>query len=103
MEKGFYYNFKHDPSKDAYNYAYLILPYPAGHSENPDIDQFCYFRLYNTPHVWMRPLSMFLDDVSQREDNPTKQQYRFVKITDNAILAQLKEKAREMYPDIAVD
>jgi hypothetical protein len=35
LEKGFYYNFKHDPGKGVTNFAYFILPYPAGSSEDP--------------------------------------------------------------------
>lgn len=100
MKKGFYYNFKHDPSIDVTNYAYLILSYPAGYSEDADIPMVSYLRLYKTPHIWQRPLEMVTDDVSARPDNPTGQKVRFEEITDPEILKVLIPKFKEMYPDI---
>ena len=100
LEKGFYYNFKHDPLIGIYHFAYFILPYPAGDSESPEIKRGGYLRLYGTPYLWTRPIGMFPEDVSGRADNPMKQKKRFMKIEDKETIQILTEELKEMYPEI---
>ena len=100
LEKGFYWNFKHDPISGVYHYAYFILPYPAGDSESPDVGRAAYLRLYGTPYLWTRPIAMFAENVSGRKDNPMKQRTRFAKIEDKETVRILAEKLKEMYPEI---
>lgn len=105
-ETGFYYHYKHKPTDDPFEYAYLIMG--AGlHSESeidPD-DQFMqvYLPLYESLVYRMgklfdlRPNAMAMEDV---EVDGVKVP-RFSRITDAALIAQLKVRAREMYPAIA--
>ena len=101
LEKGFYYNFKHDPGKGVTNFAYFILPYPAGDAENIQIPQGAYLRLYSSPHLWIRPIGMFFEDVSKRPDNPTGQKERFKKIVNEETIRILSGELKRMYPEIS--
>lgn len=103
-EPGFYYHYKHDPQGTVNNYAYLILG--AGHHTEDDArpeDTFMqvYWPLYES-YVYthgnmfdLRPLDMALDTV----ENESYTGPRFIKITDEAVLAELKQIGRKMYGD----
>lgn len=96
LEKGFYYNFKHDAIIGPEHYAYFILPYPSADSESPEIRRGAYLALYGKPRLWTRPISMFSEDVSKRPDNPMKQRNRFKKIEDKETIKILTEKLRDV-------
>lgn len=98
--KGFYYNFKHDPQKGAYDYAYFIMEVPSNDVDNIDVPKVSYLRLYSSPNIYSRSLSEFGEDVNDRKENVTKQPIRFMKIEDTELCAKLKERFYEMYPDL---
>ncbi|MGI9117941.1 MAG: hypothetical protein ACR2IQ_00125 [Minisyncoccia bacterium] len=100
LEKGFYSNFKYNPSVDQYKYLYYVAPYEGGYSEDADTLMMVYIRLYGTPKIWFRRESMVFDDVSARPENVTGQPTRFIKITDPELCTKLKERFYEMYPDL---
>ena len=100
IPKGFYYNFKHDPTKGEDNYIYYIAPYEGGYTEDAEVPMVPYFRMYKGPRIWVRPATMMFDDVSNKTANVTKQPTRFFKIEDADKIQKLKEKFNEMYPDL---
>ena len=100
IPKGFYYNFKHNPEQDIYNFAYYITGYEGGYTEDAEVPMVVYFRLYKTPKIWVRPAAMVFDDVSERVENIKKQPTRFFKVKDIETIQKLKEKFDEMYPDL---
>ena len=100
-ERGFYYHYKHDPTKDDFNYAYEVLGYGM-HTEmhdDPNGELVIYRPLYEAfvykKGKWfdVRPLGMFMEEVTK--DGKTYQ--RFQKITDEEIIKKLEERVREMY------
>ncbi len=100
LPKGFYYNFKHDPEKGIYDYAYFITEVPSSDVDNVNVPKVSYFRLYSGPNNFSRSLSEFGEDVTARIENVTKQPLRFMKIEDTELCAKLKERFYEMYPDL---
>lgn len=103
IEAGFYYHYKHDPLGAINNYAYEI--FGVGHHTEDDcrpIDQhmMVYRPLYKEAFVYkngkmfdLRPISMFTEPVTK--DGKTFE--RFQKITDPAVIAELKKIRGEMY------
>lgn len=101
-EKGFYYHYKHDPSKDMYNYAYEVLNI-AHHTEMHDTGDdglLVIYRpiyeafVYKEGKQWYaRPLPMFLEKVVK----DGKEIERFSKVTDIETVTKLEAKAKEMY------
>jgi len=103
-EPRYYYHYKHDPTGAIDNYAYYI--YGVGlHTEDdcrPE-DQFMqvYQPLYESAYVYragkmfdLRPLQMFYQPAQwQGQMVP-----RFTKITDPAIIEQLRATKKRMYP-----
>ncbi len=100
IPKGFYYNFKHNPEKGIYDYAYFIMEVPSNDVDNIDVPKVTYFRLYSGPNNFSRSHSEFGEDVTDRKENVTKQPLRFMKIEDTETIQKLKEKFDEMYPDL---
>lgn len=104
IEKGFYYHYKHDPSKEWNNYAYEVLNI-AHHTEMEDFDEAAmvvYRPLYESAKVYqagkhwdIRPLAMFVEEVTK--DGKTFP--RFQRITDPEIIAKLEAKRTELYGD----
>lgn len=103
-EPGFYYHYKHDPAGPINNYAYYI--YGVGHHTEDDcrdVDRYMqvYRPLYeafvfkNGRMFDLRPLQMFYEPAEWKGQKVT----RFTKITDAAVIAQLREIKRAMYPD----
>ena len=101
-ENGFYYHYKHDPKGPVNNYAYEIVG--VGHHTEDDCrpidnNMVVYRPLYESSVYKagklfdLRPLSMFLEDVTK--DGKTFP--RFQKITDKKILAKLEEIKKKMY------
>lgn len=99
-EKGFYYHYKHDPAGEVNNYAYEVMG--VGHHTEDDcreIDKYMvvYRPMYeafvykNGKMFDVRPLSMFMEDVTK--DGKTFP--RFQKITDPEVISKL-EKIRDM-------
>ena len=100
-EKGFYYHYKHDPSKNVSNYAYEVLNI-GYHTEmeDPNDRMMVVYRplyksfVYEAGNRWdVRPLSMFMEDVTK--DGKTIK--RFTKITDPKIISELDKMKVEMY------
>ena len=106
-EKGFYYHYKHDPTKDINNYAYEIIGI-GFHSEEDHKEGEAHFVIYlplyeaypykaskelSIPCFDARPLEMFLGNVDK--DGETVP--RFKKITDQEIITKLKEIKSKMY------
>lgn len=103
-EPGYYYHYKHDPAGPVENYAYYI--YGVGHHTEEDCrpeDAFMqvYRPLYesfvykNGKLFDLRPLAMFYDPaIVDGVSVP-----RFRKIEDPAILAILRERKAQMYPE----
>ncbi len=99
---GFYYHYKHDPSKDIYNYAYEIINI-GHHTEIEGLDEsqmVIYAPLYPEAGVYkagkhfdLRPLTMFLEPVTKEG----KTFSRFQEITDPELIEKLKLKKQEMY------
>lgn len=101
-EPGYYYHYKHDPDGAVNNYAYRI--HGVGHHTEDDcrpMDQhmLVYRPLYNA-FVYqngkmfdLRPLHMFYEKAEWKG----KLVERFTKITDPAVIAELKEIESEMY------
>lgn len=104
-EIGFYYHYKHDPAGEFNNYAYEVVGV-AHHTEDDasERDQFLviYRPLYEAFVYKLgrlfdaRPLSMFMETVEK--DGVTRP--RFARITDEALIARLNQKRREMYPEL---
>ncbi len=103
-EPGFYYHYKHDRAGTVNNYAYYI--YGVGHHTEDDCrpeDAFMqvYRPLYEA-HVYklgkmfdLRPLHMFYEPAEWQG----KTVERFTKVTDPAVLAELKNIKAQMYPE----
>ena len=103
-EAGFYYHYKHDLAGAVNNYAYYICG--VGHHTEDDCrpeDQFMlvYRPLYEA-YVYkigklfdLRPLHMFYEPASVNGASVE----RFSKITDPAIIAQLREIKAQMYSE----
>lgn len=103
-EKGFYYHYKHDPKGEANNYAYEVIG--VGHHTEDDArpeDKYMVVYLpiyeafvYKAGKMFdLRPLEMWMGNVEK--DGKTFP--RFAKITDQNIIAKLKEIKKEMYGD----
>ncbi len=101
-ENGFYYHYKHDPSKEVNDYAYEVVGVGV-HTEDdcrPE-DQFMvvYRPLYDARVYTMgkmfdlRPFDMWVGDVTKEG----KTFPRFSKITDQEVIEQLKEVRLNMY------
>lgn len=91
MKSEFYYHYKHDP-KDIASFAYEVLG-EGYHTE--DESKFIVYRsLSKEPKYWLRPHSMFFDEVTKKG----KTFPRFQKITDEKIIDALKKISSEMYP-----
>ncbi len=101
-EKGFYYHYKHRDEIGVRDYAYEVMGTGCHTEDNCrgiDIHLVVYRPLYESSVYTagklfdIRPLSMFLEDVS--EDG--KIFPRFQKITDLNIIAELEEVKQQMY------
>lgn len=102
LEKGFYYHYKHDPSREINDYAYEVLNV-AHHTEIDDWDNgaFVIYRpLYDRAKVYKagkhydaRPFTMFTEKVTKEG----KIFPRFKKIEDKKIIEKLKKIREEMY------
>jgi hypothetical protein len=102
-EPGFYYHYKHDPAGAINNYAYYIDG--VGHHTEDDcrpMDQhmMVYRPLYDSAFVYkngkmfdLRPLHMFYEPA----DWQGKSVQRFVKITNPAVIEELKKIKAQMY------
>ena len=99
--KGFYYHYKHDPSRGINDYAYEVLNV-AHHSEMElgDGALVIYAPLYESARAYRagkhwdaRPLAMFLENVTKNG----KTFPRFQKITDPKIILELKKIKNELY------
>lgn len=101
-EHGFYYHYKHDPSKPVNDYAYEIVGVGA-HTEDDcrpeDVHMVVYRPIYESSVYKagklfdIRPLEMWMGDVTK--DGKTFK--RFQKITDQSIIAQLEDIKQKMY------
>lgn len=100
-EKGFYYHYKHDPSKDDFNYAYEVLNI-AHHTEVEGLEESAmvvYRPIYEAPvfkigkHWDVRPLNMFMEEVIK--DGKTIPRFR--KVIDESLIKKLEERVKEMY------
>lgn len=106
-ELGFYYHYKHDPSKGLEDHAYEVLGVGFHTEDNarPGEEHFLIYRpLYeqnvykaskelNIPCLDARPLQMWMEMVTK--DGQTFP--RFKKITDPNIIAKLEKIRVEMY------
>ena len=101
-EKGFYYHYKHDFSKDYTDYAYEVVGVGV-HTEDDcrpeDANMVVYRPLYEAEVFKagklfdLRPLEMWMGEVTKNE----KTFPRFKKITDPKIISELKKVRSEMY------
>lgn len=103
-EPGYYYHYKHDPKGSANNYAYYI--YGVGHHSEDDCRPEDAFMLVYRPlyesYVYLhgkmfdlRPLAMFYEPAERGGTTVP----RFTKITDQGVIAELREIKARMYPD----
>lgn len=101
IEKGFYYHYKHDPSKEINDYAYEIMGL-GHHTEIDGLDEslmVMYRPLYESSvfkagkHWDLRPYDSFIEPVTK--DGKTFA--RFQKITDLEIIKKLEEIRSSMY------
>ncbi len=101
LEPGFYYHYKHDPTKDVGNYAYEVLNI-AHHTEMEDFDEAAMVvyrplyeaKVYTAGKHWdVRPLNMFMENVIK----DGKEFPRFVKITDIEVIKKLQQIRDRMY------
>ena len=101
-EKGFYYHYKHDPLGTVNNYAYEVMG--VGHHTEDDCrvqDQYMvvYRPIYeafvykNGTMFDVRPREMFLEGVVRGGETIP----RFLKITDETIIAELTRIRDTMY------
>jgi hypothetical protein len=101
IEKGFYYHYKHDPTKEINDYAYEIMGI-GHHTEIDGLDESAmvmYRPIYESSvykagkHWDLRPFAMFMEEVTK--DGKTFA--RFQKITDPEIIKKLEEIRSQMY------
>lgn len=107
-EMGFYYHYKHDPSKGINDHAYEVLGI-GFHTEDdtrPGEEHFLSYRPLYEQNVYLaskelgipcfdnRPLEMWMSDVVK----DGKSFSRFQKITDPVVIAELERIRGEMYP-----
>ena len=104
-EFGFYYHYKHDPAGEVNNYAYEVIGvgyHTESDCEMRDLYMVQYLPLYDSFVYRLgkgklndaRPLDMFMAKVTRDEGEIS----RFTKITDEAVIAQLREIRNRMYP-----
>ncbi len=98
-EKGFYYHYKHDPNGPVNNYAYEFIN-AAHHTEEENTYLAIYAPLYESAMVYQegkffdaRPLEMWMGTIEK--DGVTR--LRFEKITDEGVIAELKEIKAKLY------
>lgn len=103
-ENGFYYHYKHDSTKGVNDHAYEVM----GIGHDTEIDgleesaMVMYRPIYNQvvyqagKHWDLRKVSMFMDKNFTKEEKVIPE--RFVKITDEKIIAELTKIRDEMYP-----
>jgi len=103
-EKGFYYHYKHDPDGAVNNYAYEVIGV-GHHTEDylplEDVLMVVYRPIYEG-EVYkagklfdLRPLKMFMEYITKEG----KTFPRFRKISDEAIIKELKAIRDRMYAD----
>jgi len=90
-EPWFYYHCKHDHENGFDNYAYQVLGVGMHTETNEKL--VVYRALYGEPKIFIRPLSVFMEDVEI--DGGTMP--RFIPIENRQILKALKKKEKEMY------
>lgn len=100
---GFYYHYKHDPSKSVNNYAYELVGVGCHTEDNcrpEDTFMAVYRPLYEEARVYragklfdIRPLGMFMENVTK--DGSTFP--RFALITDRDAIEKLKVIRDKMY------
>ena len=108
-EHGFYYHFKHDPNGAVDNCAYEVVGVGFHTEERPrprEAHFVAYRPLYASSPLFVaskalgvscyynRPLEMWMEEV-EREG---KKMPRFQRITNPAVVAELKKIRNEMYP-----
>lgn len=106
-EPGFYYHYKHDPNGSVNNYAYEVMGI-GFHTEadaRPGEEHFLIYRpLYEDdfhktskelgiPCLYNRPLKMWMGNVEKGGETFA----RFKKITDPAVINELKRIRSSMY------
>ncbi|HWB34380.1 MAG TPA: hypothetical protein VG753_03650 [Candidatus Paceibacterota bacterium] len=110
-EPGYYYHYKHDPTKEVNDYAYYVYgvgnytedDLPPGYERlqhmqvyRPLYDSFVY---KNGKMLDLRPLVMVWDKVQWQG----KTLDRFTRITDREVIKQLQVIRRKMYPEELAD
>jgi hypothetical protein len=96
-EKGFYYHYKHDPTLSINNYTYELIG--VGLHSEADENFAIYLPIYESrsykagKFLVARPLDMFMENIEK--DGKTMK--RFTKITDEAVIAKLKEIKTKLY------
>jgi hypothetical protein len=110
-EMGLYYHYKHDPAKGVRDYAYEVTGVNFHTEKNCRPEDVCtvqYRPLYTEAAVYQaslklgvrafdkRPLEMFMEDATKDGQKVP----RFQKITDPAVIAELKKVKEEMYPNL---
>lgn len=105
-KSGYYYHYKHDPAGSVYNYAYFFLN--AGiHTEDDcrpqDSAMTVYLPLYEDATVYqagkyfdLRPLGMWTETATKDGQKVP----RFRRITDEAVIAQLRTIRQQMYAEL---
>ena len=90
IKKGFYYHFKHDPSKSVNNYAYWLI----GTAKNSETEEVTVIYKPMYTNEWLgevelmsRPIDMFMDTV----EKPEYSGLRFRPIEDPEIIAKLTD------------
>ena len=101
-KKGFYYHYKHDPTKSVNNYAYEFMG-GGMHTESdcrPSDKMLAIYRPLYEARVFtegklfdVRPLAMWMENVTK--DGKTFP--RFSYITDSAVILELEGIKRAMY------
>jgi hypothetical protein len=100
----YYYHYKHNPNGTVNNYAYEIMNF-GHHTEIEGLtesEMVIYRPLYPEAGVYkigkhwdVRPINMFIEPVTK--DGKTFP--RFALITDEKVISELKEKAKELYEE----
>lgn len=105
-ELGFYYHYKHDPTKGLQDHAYEVMGV-GFHTEN-DENFLIYRPLYEQsvykaskelgiPCFDARPLEMWMEDVTKDGISGPSTFPRFQKITDPALISKLEKIRDDMY------